>query len=91
MLKNFPIFPDITIGFCEGMILGGEHFHKTVDGENSMSNVEVVLDFLICYRVPSMLKPLVKRKIIPVYIRFVNVSKLFKFVYTAENEQGYQK
>jgi len=63
-----------------------------MDGENFMSsNFEVVLDFLICYRVPSMLKPLVKRKILPVYIRFVNVSKLFKFVYTAENEQGYQK
>ena len=62
MLNNFPIFPDITIGFCEGMILGGEHFHRMVDGENLMSlNVEVVLDFLICYRVPSMLKPLVKR------------------------------
>ena len=66
-----------------------------MDGENSISsNVEVVLDFLICYRVPSMLKPLVKRKFIPVYnirfINFVNFSKLLKFVYTAENEHWYQ-
>ncbi len=42
------------------------------------SNVEVVLDFLICYRVPSMLKPLVKQKKYPCIYIYIRVGHFFR-------------